>query len=153
MPRWYCREGHVTVSLLPDFAASRLSAALVEVETVVAEVEAVGSIQRAAARLRSDIELAGAVRWTRRRAKAVRALLRTVVGLFPDALAGVGLTIQAFRVALGVDAVLPALRERAAKHLVHLPPPVGFGPRGGPTSQVGKPAQHEAGPDPPARAT
>jgi hypothetical protein len=153
VPRWYCRPGHVTVSLLPDFAASRLSSSLDEVEEVAVAVEDALSLEAAASKLRPDIELPGAVRWTRRRVSAVRATLVTVVGLLPAVLAGVELTILGFRVALGVERVLPALREVAASRLGHLPPPVGFGPRSRPLSRTPAPLQHDAGPDPPANPT
>lgn len=142
----------MTVSLLPDFAASRLSSSLEEVEQVAVTVTAATSLEAAASALRPDIELPGAVRWTRRRASAVRATLVTVVGLLPAVLAGVELTIPAFRSALNVERVLPALRERATAHLVHLPPPVGFGPRTRPRSRAPAEVQHEVGPDPPVGA-
>lgn len=153
IPRWYCRAGHLTVSLLPDFAASRLSSALGEVEEVALAVEAAPSLEAAASELRSDIELPGAVRWTRRRVSAVRVTLVTVLGLLPGILAGAELTIPSFREALGVEAVLSALREAAAPRLLHLPPPVGFGPRAKPRSRVQAALQHETGPDPPRGAT
>jgi hypothetical protein len=153
IPRWYCAKGHVTVSLLPDFAASRLSSSLDEVEQVAVGVAAATSLERAASTLRPDIELPGAVRWTRRRASAVRATLVTVVGLLPGVLAGVELTIPSFRAALSVERVLPALREVAASQLLHLPPPVGFGPRSRARSRASVASQHEAGPDPPTSAT
>lgn len=153
VPRWYCAEGHVTVSLLPDFAASRLSSSLDEVEDVVVDVAAATSLEAAASTLRPDIELPGAVRWTRRRVSAVRSTLVTVAGLLPAVLAGVELTIPSFRTALNVERVLPALRERAGVRLHHLPPPVGFGPRSHPRSKAPGASQHEVGPDPPAGAT
>jgi len=56
IPRWYCREGHFTVSLLPDFAASRLSSSLQEVEQVAALVQTAASLEAAASVLRPDIE-------------------------------------------------------------------------------------------------
>lgn len=151
VPRWYCAEGHLTVSLLPDFAAARLSSSLDEVEQVVVEVGTATSLEAAASKLRPDIELPGAVRWTRRRVSAVRATLVTVVGLLPAVLAGVELSILSFRATLGVERVLPALREVGASQLVHLPPPVGFGPRSRPRSRAPMASQHEAGPDPPGR--
>lgn len=154
IPRWYCRAGHLTVSLLPDFAASRLSSTLGEVEEVALAVEAAPSLEAAASELRPDIELPGAVRWTRRRVSAVRVTLVTTVGLLPVVLAGVELTLSSFREALGVECgALSALREVAAPWLVHLPPPVGFGPRVAPRSRVGAALQHETGPDPPRGAT
>jgi hypothetical protein len=149
VPRWYCRKAHLTISLLPDFAASRLSSSLDEVEDVAAAVQAATSLETAASALRPDIDLPGAVRWTRRRFSGVRAVLVTVVGLLPELLAGVELTILSFRRALGVERVLPELRAVAAGHLTYLPPPVGFGPRSVPRTRRRRPGQHDAGPDPP----
>jgi hypothetical protein len=143
----------VTVSLLPDFAASRLSSSLDEVEQVAVAVSAAPSLEAAASTLRPDIELPGAVRWTRRRTSSVRATLATVVGLLPAVLAGAELTILSFRAALGVQRALPVLREVAASQLAYLPPPVGFGPRARPRSRVPVASQHEVGPDPPKAAT
>jgi len=153
IPRWYCDEGHLTVSLLPDFAASRLSSSLEAVEEVAAAVEAAPSLEAAASELRPDIELPGAVRWTRRRVNAVRVTLTVVAGLLPAALAGVELSISSFRQALGVAAVLVALREVAGTHLPALPPPVGFGPRPKPRNRNAEATQHEVGPDPPLPVT
>lgn len=153
MPRWYCRKGHVTVSLLPDFAASRLSSSLDEVEQVAAAVEDAPSLELAASKLRPDIELPGAVRWTRRRVQAVRITLVTLVGLLPVLFAGVELTVMSTRTALGVERVLPALRETAREFLPSLPPPVGFGPRCAPRDREPKQNQHQTGADPPVKST
>lgn len=153
IPRWYCRQGHVTVSLLPDFAASRLSSSLDEVEDAAAAVQGATSLEAAASALRPDIELPGAVKWTRRRVNAVRATLVTVVGLLPAVLAGVELTILSFRAALGVERVLLALRAVASGHLPQLPPPVGFGPRSMSREKRRLLSQHRAGPDPPEEST
>ncbi|MBT8369123.1 MAG: hypothetical protein KJP23_30890, partial [Deltaproteobacteria bacterium] len=37
--RWYCADGHMSFSLLPDCLASRLPGTLLEIEDVVAKVE------------------------------------------------------------------------------------------------------------------
>ena len=37
--RWYCPDGHMSFSLLPDCLASRLPGTLLEIEDVVAKVE------------------------------------------------------------------------------------------------------------------
>jgi hypothetical protein len=153
IPRWYCDEGHLTVSLLPDFAASRLSSSLEEVEKVAAAVEVAPSLEAAASELRPDIELPGAVRWTRRRVNAVRVTLTVMVGLLPSVLAGIELSISSFREAFGVVGVLVALRGVADDRLPALPPPVGFGPRPRPRNRNAKPTQHEVGPDPPTPVT
>ena len=143
----------MTISLLPDFAASRLSSSLDEVEQVAAAVESAPSLESAASKLRPDIELPGAVRWTRRRMKAVRITLVTVLGLLPVVFAGVELSVISFRAALGVERVLPALRETAGEFLSSLPPPVGFGPRSSPRNRGPRDNQHKAGADPPAKST
>lgn len=137
--------------MLPDCFAARLSGTLAEVEHVVEAVERAPSLEAAAAQLRLDIELPGALRWIRRRVKAVHRTLHLLKGLFPDTFADTLPTLLAFRQVLGVDALLLLrLREIAAPHLAVLPPVVGFRPplaRGG---EPGAPCQHGTGPDPPA---
>jgi len=149
IPRWYCPEGHCTFSLLADCFAARLSGSLQELEEVVVAAEQAKSQEAAADALRLDIELPGALRWIRRRLKAVRTALILLLGLFPDLLAGCPPTVNGFRQRLGIDFVLPALREIAQGQLRELPPPLGFKPpsaRGGDSNQ---PDQHQGGPDPP----
>lgn len=148
--RWYCPTGHRTFSLLPDFLAARLSGTLAEVEAAVAAVEQAPSLEKAADLLRPEIELPGAVRWTRHRVKPIMAALHLLKGLLPEPLATLDATLGAFRVALGAPLpVLPRLREIAAPWLQQLPPPLGFRP---PPQGGGDPRarfQHEPGPDPP----
>jgi hypothetical protein len=149
IPRWYCPEGHCTFSLLADCFAARLSGSLQEVEEVVVAAEQAASREVAADGLRLDIELPGALRWMRRRLKPVHTALILILGLFPDLFAGCPPTLSAFRQRLGIEWVLPALREIAQAQLQQLPPPLGFRPpsaRGGDSNQ---PDQHQAGPDPP----
>ncbi len=113
-------------------------------------VEQAKSLEAAADRLRLDIELPGAVRWTRRRVKYVHVSLRIVLGLFPGLFAGCPPSLSAFCQWLRVDVVLPRLREIAALQLGFLPPPLGFRP---PSVSGGEPKmrdQHRMGPDPPA---
>ena len=148
--RWYCEKAHATVSLLPDFLASRLSSTLAEVEEVAEAVERRGaSIEAVARDLRPDIDGQGAVRWVMRRVVAVVAVLKALKGLRPDVFAMVAPTVGAFRAVLGAAAVLPALRDVAGAQLSFVPPPVGFGPRhhAGKTGRGRR--QHEAGADPP----
>lgn len=77
--RFYCEEGHVTFSLLPDCLASRLSSTLVAVEEAASAVEQrTTSLEEVAATLRPDIEVQGAVRWVRRRAVAVAIALKVL---------------------------------------------------------------------------
>lgn len=149
IPRWYCPESHCTFSLLADCFAARLSGTLCEIETVVVEVEQASSLEAAADQLRLDIELPGAIRWTRRRVKTVHACLTILLGLLPELFVGCLPTLTAFSQRLRVDFTLPALREIAAAHLGCLSPPLGFKP---PSCSDGEPKrsiQQQTGPDPP----
>jgi len=147
--RFYCPQGHTTFSLLPDCLAARLSESLHEVESVVDRVEQADTVESAADRLRLDIELPGALRWTRRRFKPVHASLTILKGLSPERFSNCEPTLASFRRRLGVDAVLSTLREIAAPHLAFLPPPLGLRP---PPLVGGEPKrsfQHRTGTDPP----
>jgi len=148
--RWYCPEGHTTFSLLPDCLAARLSGSLHDVEVVVDRVEQADTVEAAADRLRLDIELPGALRWTRRRFQPIHAALTTLKGLSPERFSDCAPTLASFRQRLGVAAVLPALREIAAVHLAFLLPPLGFR---SPPLAGGEPKrghQHRTGTDPPS---
>lgn len=149
IPRWYCPKAHRTFSLLPDCLAARLSGTLVDIEAVVTHVEQAKSLEVAADQLRPDIELPGAIRWTRRRVKAVVASLTALKGLIPERLVNCQATLAAFRQGLHVDPVLITLREIAASHLACLPPPLGFRPPPVPGGEHPKHTQHPKGPDPP----
>jgi hypothetical protein len=156
--RGYCRRGHVTVSLLPDFLASRLPSTLVGVEQEVALVELCdGSIAATAARQHPTAgetdRVQGAERRLRRRYEGVRAALVTLVGLMPEVFVGHPPTLEGFGAALGVTPVLVALRGRAALHLAQLPPPLGFGPRSFLRRAVASRVQQGAGPAPPVPST
>ena len=149
--RWYCPQAHRTFSLIPDCLAARLSGSLRGVEAVVVEVEQAKSLEAAADRLRPDIELPGAIRWTRRRVKHIHASLTVLRGLLPELFAGCQPTLSAFCQRLRVDVVLPTLREIAALHLGSLPPPLGFSPPGVLGGERKRGDQHRMGPDPPPR--
>lgn len=127
--RYYCPTGHMTFSLLPDCFAAKLPGSLAEVERVVAEAEGPGTQEAIAVRARPEVEPDSAMRWTQRRVRAVHASLRAVIGLLPVLLAGCQPTVLSIRAELGVECVLPVLREKAGPHLSALPPPLGFGPR------------------------
>jgi hypothetical protein len=148
--RWYCPEGHCTFSLLPDCFAARLSGTLVEVEAVVDQVEQSHTLEKAVAELRLDIDLPGVLRWTRRRLQAVHAALTTLKGLMPEHFLDCSPTLASFRQQLAVTWVLITLRDRAAAHLPHLPPPLGFCPRPRPGRVPLKAHQHQTGADPPS---
>jgi len=151
--RYYCPQGHTTFSLLPDCLAARLSSSLADVEAVcTAAATGSGRSQEAIAEeLRPDIQRQGALRWMRRRVRAVTAALVAVIGLRPDVFAGRQPTVEDFRKVLGVEHVLAALRELAAGHLAALPPPLGFGPRAIPRPPAIRQRQQKAGADPPRR--
>src|SRR6516225_9344398 len=78
--RWYCPEGRRTFSMLPDFLAARLPGLLASIEDSVAVASSAKSIEAAADTLRGpDVSLPGAVRWLRRRIRAVRTALAHVM--------------------------------------------------------------------------
>jgi hypothetical protein len=148
--RWYCRRDHCTFSLLPDCLAARLPGTLAEVEEVVGVIEQARSLESACADLRLQIELPGVLRWVRRRVQAIHASLNTLKGLMPERFTGCEPRLDAFAERLGVEGVLPALRQMAAPYLLSLPAPLGFGPRHGCGGGPDRVSQHPAGPDPPA---
>jgi hypothetical protein len=149
IPRWYCPEGHRTFSLLADCFAVRLPGSLSHLERVVLEVEQAGSLEAAADGLRTDdVSLPGAIRWTRRRVQQVHAVLAMLLALIPECFCGCQPTVTALRQGLGIEWVLPWVRDIAAVDLGVLPSPVGFAsPRL--TAHHGGQIQHDKGPDPP----
>ena len=151
IPRWYCPDGHCTFSLLPDCLCSRLPGSLIEVETVVDEIENAVSQEAAVYDLRIDVGLTCVLRWIRRRLFLVRAGLTLLIELFPVLLQDCTPCISSFRAALGVEYVLPALRMHAESHLHILPPPIGFGPRPQRKKSKKTSFQHKMGSDPPQR--
>ncbi len=148
--RWYCPQGHRTFSLLPDCRAARLPGTLAEVEAVVAQVEHASSLEAACSDLRLEIELPGALRWLRRRVQAIHTSLTTLKGLLPAHFGGCEPTLASFAERLGVDGVLPVLRQIAAVYLMWLPAPLGFAPRPWCGATPDHADQHPVGPDPPA---
>jgi len=149
IPRWYCPEGHRTFSLLADCFAARLSGTLHEVEAAIVAVENARSLESAADGLRPDIDLPGAIRWTRRRLKPIQVTLTLLCQLLPEQFAGCPTTVTAQRRWLKVEFALPALRDIVAMQLALLPPPLGFGRRLRPHIDYQGPIQHDRGPDPP----
>ena len=151
IPRWYCRKARQTFSLLPDFLASRLPGTLIDIEKVIDKVENSPSQEAAALNMRIDIQLAGVLRWIRRRLFLVRCSLSLLTQLLPSLPAGCTGSISLLRSALGVKYVLPELRIRASCYLYMLPPPLGFGPR--PVAKKIKKGrfQHQTRTDPPAK--
>jgi len=148
--RWYCADGHMSFSLLPDCLASRLSGSLIKIEDVITEVENSHSQEAAADKIRIDIVLPGALRWIRRRIFLVKATLSMLIELFPGLLAGCKPSILSFRSVLDVEYVLPELRQVASSYLPILPPPLGFGPRPRTKKLKKSHFQHKTGTDPPS---
>lgn len=147
--RWYCPRARRTVSALPDCLASHHSGTLAELEATVLALEQAPSRAAAAGRLRTEIELPGALRYLDRLCRSIHRTLATIRGLEPAHFTAVAPTLQAFAVALGSDTVLMCLRGRLARYLPLLPTPFGFDPRRrGRDTPVLLP-QHQAGPDPP----
>lgn len=148
--RWYCADGHMSFSLLPDCLASRLSGSLIKIEDVIIEVENSHSQEAAADKIRIDIVLPGALRWIRRRIFLVKAALSMLIELFPGLLAGCKPSILSFRSVLDVEYVLTELRILADPYLYILPPPLGFGPRPRTKKLKKSHFQHRTGTDPPS---
>jgi hypothetical protein len=149
--RWYCRQGHCTFSLLPDHLAARFPGTLAQIEEVVAVVEASASLEAAANTLRTDdVTLATALRWIRRRLRPVRINLIAVVSLLPDLFLGTAPRIHAFRLLLGAESALVALRAISAPHLGALSRPLGLRPPQGAAGGRKRLRQQRKGPDPPA---
>ena len=148
--RWYCRDSHTTFNLLPDCLAARLPGSLQTLEDAVAVAEQAVSLEAAAAALRPNIELPGALRWLRRRRQYVQHSLVVMVGLLPALLAGCAPTITAFRCRLAQDAVLMHLRGCAEIYLPYLPAPLGLSAVNAVTGGVIYRHQQPMGPDPPS---
>ena len=154
MARLLCPKAGTTISLLPDFLASRLTGTLAEVEAVVEAAEAAESQEAALERVRpaaaeNAVTLLSGLRWLRRRLSAVDAALVAAVTLVP-ALAGCQPTLGALGERLGAREVLVTLRQAAAEHLAAMSAPLGFRARGRRREAMRKRTPHEAGPDPPS---
>ncbi len=123
--RYYCSVACVSISLLPDFFASRLPGTLDEVEEAVNVAEDSSSLEEAAEVVRPDILYPYNLRWLLRRIRYVREALVIIAGLFPDL---VYPDLKSFRQWLGCEKVLCALREKAAAYLHSIPMIVGLIP-------------------------
>ena len=147
--RWYCPDGHMSFSLLPDCLAAHLSGSLMQIEDILTEVENSPSQEAAAENIRIDIILPSALRWIRRRIFLVKASLSMLIELLPGLFADCHPSILSFQSVLNVEYVLPELRQVASSYLPVLPPPLGFEPR--PETKKSKKShlQHKTGTDPP----
>lgn len=147
--RWYCPTERRTVSALPDALASHFSGTLSDIEAHVEAVEVAESLASAAMSRRLEIELPGALRYLSRVCRAVHRALNICRGLQPERFAHLPATINGFAHLLGPTNVLMRLRQTVARHLTHLPTPLGFNPsRRNPVAHLGR-LQHQTGRDPP----
>jgi hypothetical protein len=114
--RWYCPEGRRTFSLLPDFLAARLSGQLSSIENIMIVASSAKSIEAAADALRGpEVTLPAAVRWLRRRIRAVRRALECVA--------------SAPEIDHGGGGVLLRLRRSLSPQILSsVPGPLGFQP-------------------------
>ncbi len=124
--RYYCHEAGQTISLLPDFFASRLPGTLDEVEQVVNIAESSGSQEETAFALRPEISLPSGLRWLRRRIKYVKEILTILTGLLATKCSP---ELSSYRDVYNIKNVLTGLRDIAGAYLQSLPPIVGFGSR------------------------
>ena len=150
---WYCRESHMTFSLLPDCLAARLPGTLGTLEAVANEAERAPSLAGAAAVLRpGPVGFEGTTRWVGRRVERVHHVLDVVRGMRPDLLAGCTPEMGPVRVRLLSPAALAVLRAELDGQLSVVPAPLGFLPHGlGRRARRGG-IQQQVGPDPPAVA-
>ena len=153
IPRWYCRQAHQTISLLPDFAAAKVPGTLQAIEAAVLQfddaVEQGARVHQAAREVRPDIEVQGALRWIRRRRTWMQAAFALLMGCCPDALTQCESTLQAVRAALATPCMLLSMREIAASQLHHAAMPLGFALARRMGKSAAPCAQHIMGPDPP----
>jgi hypothetical protein len=124
--RYYCHKAHQSISLLPDFFASRLPGTLDEVEHAVNIAEESSSQEEAAITLRPNLVLPSALRWLQRRLKYVDEILTILTGLLVTECSP---ELQSFRKTFKTKNVLTGLRGIAKEYLHSLPPIIGFGPR------------------------
>ena len=149
--RYLCPGSGQTVSLLPTCLAAHWSGALSAIEQAVREAGQARSQSAAAERLRPGyIGLAGALRWLRRRVRAVRALLTAMRTVCPQQCGQLEPELEAFRARFGDESVLAQLRVLAGPSLRSLPAPVGFQRRWNPVvHSAAAHAPHAQGLDPP----
>ena len=150
--RFYCWRGQRTISLLPDFAAARVSGTLGEVERVVEHAEGAPSLAAAARDLRPELsdERSGH-RWLRRLVRAVHSALTALVTSVPE-LFGTSPRIGTVRERLGMKAggecVLSRLRALGEGMLPQLRAPLGFFRLRRAESDDEPELQQKVGPDP-----
>lgn len=148
--RW-CKPCGVSIGLLPDFLASRVSGTLDEFEQTAAAAEQAPSQWKAAEQARPhDGAFESAVKWVRFRIQTVRELLGSAVGLVRELL-GCEPTLGAVRDRLGLagGGVLRTLRALCERHLESLAAPLGLVPRPDAVAKRKRRHPQSTGPDPP----
>lgn len=126
--RWYCPEGHRTFSLLPDFLAAKLPGLLTSIEDSITMAFSARSLEAAADALRGpDVTLPNAIRWLRRRVRAVREALDAVARVTPTMAVDGPTSVSAIDLEQGY--VLLGLRRSLGPEMLSvIPMPLGFGP-------------------------
>jgi hypothetical protein len=124
--RWYCPEGRRTFSLLPDFLAAKLPGLLESVEDAAATAFSAKSMEAAADAVREiDVTLASALRWLRRRVRAVKEVVAAVSRLVLEP-NGIATWESVARLDLGGHVLLRLRRSLPLQLLNSLPAPLGF---------------------------
>ena len=118
--RYYCPPCHMTISLLPDFAAAGMPGLLGEIEAAAVTWEETGSNTDAC-----PPRIVQKARWMHQHLQLVYSLLRVLTTLYPDRFGSLEPRILSFRSALQVECVLEELRTTLGL-LQALPRPVGF---------------------------
>jgi hypothetical protein len=126
---------------LPDFLAARLPGLLASIEDSITIASSAKSMEAAADALRGlDVSLPGAVRWLRRRIRAVRTALAHIA---PETMT-VALTESAAGIHPDKRRILVGLRRSLSPQMLNsIPAPLGFQPAWG----LGGTGQHGMGPD------
>src|SRR3974377_1127122 len=121
--RWYCPRGHQTFSSLPAFLAVGLSGLLAAIDDSITVAASAKSMEAAADALRGpDVTLPSAVRWLRRRIRAVRTALAHVA---PEMVIGAPARESAPEIDLDKGRVLLALRRSLSpQNLKSIPAPL-----------------------------
>jgi len=148
--RFYCAEGHVTISLLPEFMAASFSGQLSEFEQAARVAEDAASVLAAAQQLRPELhDERSAARWLRRRLSALKSGLSSLVTSVPE-LFGVAPTLTAVgaRLAAAAGRVLIAARSKAASLLSRMATPLGFRHRSAVSTNNAESMQQAMGPAP-----
>jgi hypothetical protein len=128
--------------------ACRLPGLLTSIEAAAVAAKSVGNMEGAADTLRGfEVTLSSALRWLRRRVRAVQAALEAVSRLVPKTSVSALASGPTLWIELGQGHALLDLRRSLAPQLLHrLPAPLGFLPsRGAARSCDGN--QHDMGPD------